>query len=65
LLLHAKELDKLERKTSTKGVTLVPLKFYFKGNKVKVLIGIAKGKKSHDKRETIKERDIKREMERE
>lgn len=65
LLLHAKELDKLERKTNTKGVTLIPLKFYFKGNKVKVLIGIAKGKKSHDKRETIKERDIKREMDRE
>lgn len=65
LLLHTKELQKLERKTSTKGVTLIPLKFYFKGNKVKVLIGIAKGKKSHDKRETIKERDIKREMERE
>ncbi len=65
LLLHAKELAKLSQKTQTKGVTIVPLQFYFKGNKVKVLLGIAKGKKSHDKRETIKERDIKREMERE
>ena len=65
LLLHARELKKLSQKTQTKGITIVPLRFYFKGNKVKVLLGIAKGKRSYDKRETIKERDIKRDMERE
>ncbi len=64
LLLHKKELSKLATKLKTKGITVVPLSIYFKGNKVKVLLGIAKGKKSYDKRESIKERDIKREMER-
>lgn len=65
LLLHARELRKLGQKTATKGVTIVPLKIYFKGNKVKVMLGIAKGKRSYNKRESIKERDIKRERERE
>jgi SsrA-binding protein len=65
LLLHAKELKKLEQRTLSKGITLVPMRFYFKGNRVKVLIGLARGKKSHDKREAIKERDMKRDMERE
>lgn len=64
LLLHARELRKLAQRTATKGVTIVPLKVYFKGNKVKVLLGIAKGKRSYDKRESIRERDIKREQER-
>lgn len=64
LLIHAKELKKLAPKLATKGITLVPLSIYFKGNKVKVLLGIARGKKSHDKREAIKERDIKRDMDR-
>ena len=58
LLLHKKEILKLE------GYTLVPLKIYFVKNKAKVLIGVAKGKKNYNKKETIKERDIKREMER-
>jgi SsrA-binding protein len=65
LLIHKKEFSKLAPKLATKGITMIPLSIYFKGNKVKVSLGIAKGKKSHDKRETIKERDIKREMDRE
>lgn len=65
LLLHARELRKLAQRAATKGVTIVPVKMYFKGNKVKVLLGIAKGKRSHDKRESIKERDVRRDMERE
>ena len=65
LLLHRREIDKLSGKLQTKGLTLVPLKVYFKNGKIKVEIGLAKGKKNFDKRRTIKERDIKREMERE
>ncbi len=65
LLIHRRELDKLAPKLATKGITLVPLSIYFKGNKVKVSLGIAKGKKSYDKRETIKARDVKRELDRE
>jgi SsrA-binding protein len=65
LLAHQKEIKKLKVKTRDKGVTLVPVRAYFKGNKIKILIGLAKGKKAYDKRETIKERDMKREMSRE
>lgn len=61
LLLHKKEILKLRDKIELNGNTLVPLKLYFKGNKVKILLGLAKGKKTYDKRETIKERDLKRE----
>ena len=63
LLLHKSEIKKLHDKVKIKleGLTLVPLKLYFKKNKVKVLIGICKGKKLFDKRETIKERDLERE----
>jgi SsrA-binding protein len=64
LLLHAREIQKLIGKLKDKGYTLVPLRLYFKGNKVKVSLGLARGKKSFDKRETIKARDIKREMSR-
>lgn len=60
LLLHKKEILKLNDKIKLQGLTLVPLKMYFKKNKVKVLLGIAKGKKNYDKRESIKERDLKR-----
>ena len=63
LLLHKKEILKLRDKISLQGLTLVPLKVYFVKNKVKVLIGLAKGKKTYDKRESIKERDIKRNLE--
>ncbi len=61
LLLHKKEILKFNDKISKEGLTLVPLKLYFKKNKVKILLGLCKGKKNYDKRETIKERDLKRE----
>ena len=61
LLLHKKEIKKLKEKVSTEGLTLIPLKIYFKKNYVKVLIGLCKGKKLYDKRASIKERDLKRE----
>ena len=61
LLLHKREILKLEEKVNQEGCTLVPLKLYFKKNKVKILLGLCKGKKTFDKRETIKERDLKRE----
>lgn len=62
LLLNKREIKKIKEKIDLDGNTLVPLKLYFKNGKAKILIGIAKGKKNYDKRETIKERDIKREM---
>ena len=64
LLLHKKEIYKLRDKLEVEGYTIVPLKIYFVKNKAKVLLGVAKGKKNYNKKETIKERDIKREMER-
>ena len=62
LLLNKKEILKLRDKITLNGNTLVPLKLYFKNNRVKILLGLAKGKKLYDKRETIKERDIQREV---
>jgi len=62
LLAHSKEIEKLERKTREKGFTLIPLKFYLKGSLVKVEVGLCKGKKLYDKRETIKERDMDRDQ---
>ncbi len=64
LLLHKEEIRKLVSKISQKGFTLIPLKIYFVRGKAKVLIGLAKGKKAYDKRETIKEKESKREVER-
>ena len=61
LLLHAHEIRKLVGKTVEKGMTLVPLRMYFKDRKVKMAIGLAKGKQLHDKRETIKQRETERE----
>lgn len=63
LLLHKKEILKLRDKVELQGLTLIPLKIYFKKNKAKVLLGLAKGKKTYDKRESIKERDVKRNLE--
>lgn len=63
LLLHKKEILKLKSKLEEEGYTLVPLKIYFVKGRAKVLIGLAKGKKNYNKKEVIKERDIKREME--
>ena len=59
LLLHKKEILKLKKEIELDGITLIPTKIYLKKNKVKVEIGIAKGKKNYDKRESIKERDLK------
>lgn len=65
LLLHKKEIIKLKQKLELAGFALVPIKLYFKGNKAKILLGVAKGKKNYDKRETIKERDIERSLKKE
>lgn len=62
LLMHKKEILKIDQKIKLQGYTLIPLKLYFKNNKAKILIGLCKGKKNYDKRETIKERDLKREL---
>lgn len=59
LLLHKKEILKLNQKIEREGYTLIPLKIYFKKNKVKVLLGVCKGKKNYDKREALKDKDIK------
>lgn len=64
LLMHREEINKLIGKTQTKGLTLVPLKMYFKNGKVKVELGLATGKKAHDKRATIKEREVNRDLQR-
>ena len=60
LLLHKDEIIKINDKISIKGFTLVPLRLYFKNGKAKLEIGVAKGKHTYDKKESIKERDIKR-----
>lgn len=62
LLLNKKEILKLKDMVVLNGHTLIPLKAYFKNGRLKILIGVCKGKKNYDKRETIKERDIKREI---
>ncbi|MGF1491621.1 MAG: SsrA-binding protein SmpB [Microcoleaceae cyanobacterium] len=62
LLLHRQEINKLLGQVEQKGLTLVPLKMYLKNGRVKVDIGLARGKKLHDKRQSIKERDDKRAM---
>ena len=62
LLLHKKEIKHISKEVEVNGLTIVPLKLYFKDSKLKVLIGICKGKKTFDKRETIKQRDIDREV---
>lgn len=64
LLLHNREIRELEKAVDRKGYTLVPLKVYFKKGYAKLLLGVAKGKKKHDKREDIKEQDMKRELNR-
>lgn len=65
LLLHRYEINKIEGKLQEKGLTLVPLKVYFKGSLVKVEIGVARGKKLYDKRQDIAKKDQRREAERE
>ena len=65
LLLHKDEIKRLHRKTEEKGYTLIPLSFYFKNGRVKVELGLCKGKKTFDKRADIRERDLKRDISRE
>jgi len=62
LLMHKKEIKKLNNRVTLEGNTLIPLKIYFVRGRAKVLIGLCKGKKNYDKRETIKKRDTEREM---
>lgn len=65
LLLHKSEIRKLGSKLQEKGLTLIPLSVYFKGSLVKVKVGLCKGKKLYDKRETLAKKDQKRDIERE
>jgi SsrA-binding protein len=65
LFLHREEIKRITRKVEEKGYTLIPLSFYFKKSRVKVELGLCKGKKAYDKRADIRERDIKREVSRE
>lgn len=64
LLLHRQEIKRLTGKVAERGFTLVPLKLYFKNGKVKVLLGLGKGKTTHDKRKTIQKRESDRELRR-
>lgn len=64
LLLHKKELMKLQAKAAQKGYSVIPLKLYFKNGRAKAEIGLAKGKKQYEKRETIKKKEADREIER-
>jgi SsrA-binding protein len=63
LLLHQHEIRRLVSKIKEKGLTLIPLRLYFRGGKAKIELALAKGKKSYDKRETIRKRDLDREAE--
>jgi len=65
LLLHRRELDRWSGAVATRGVACVPLSLYFKGSRVKAEIALVKGKKQHDKRDAIRDRDLKREADRE
>jgi SsrA-binding protein len=65
LLLHRRELDRWSSAVATKGVACVPLSLYFKGSRIKAEIALVKGKKQHDKRDAIRDRDLKREADRE
>ena len=62
LLLHKKEIKKLEQEVELNGNTLIPIKLYLKNNRVKISLAVCKGKKNYDKRESIKERDIRRDV---
>ena len=64
LLMHKREIVRLASQVAEKGLTLVPLRLYFKEGRVKVEIGLCRGKKLHDKRESVKEQEAKRDMDR-
>ena len=63
LLLHRREIGRLLGKVAERGLTLIPLRLYFKGGRAKLEIGLARGKKLHDKRSALRERETRREME--
>lgn len=63
-MLHKDEIKKLRRKVDEKGYTLIPIDFYLKDGRLKVTLGVCKGKKNYDKRATIKERDTERDVRR-
>ena len=65
LLMHKREIMRLHGLVAQKGVSLIPLSLYFSGSRVKVEVGLCRGKKLYDKRETIKQRDVQRSAERE
>ena len=65
LLLHKEEIKRLNRKVEEKGYTLIPIEFYLKNGRVKVALGVCKGKKQYDKRAAIKDRDVQRDIQRE
>ena len=65
LLLHKEEIKRLSRRVDEKGCTLIPLDFYLKNGRVKVTLGVCKGKKMYDKRAAIKDRDVQRDIQRE
>jgi SsrA-binding protein len=65
LLLHRREITRLSGKVKEKGLTLIPLSLYLKGNRIKVELGLARGRRAHSRKEAIKERDIRREASRE
>ena len=62
LLLHRRQILKLDQSIAHGGLSVIPLRVYLKGNMIKVELGLAKGKKAHDKRASLKEKDLKREM---
>jgi len=64
LLVHAKEVEELRLKTEAKGLTLIPLRLYLKGGRIKLALGICRGKAAHDKRETLKQKALRRDLER-
>ena len=64
LLVHSKEIRELQLKTEAKGLTLVPLKVYLKHGKIKVDLGVCRGKQLHDKRDALKKKDLRRDLER-
>ena len=64
LLLKAREVERLRKKSAEKGLTLVPLKLYFRGPWVKLELGVARGRKRHDKRHALKERQDRRDVQR-
>ena len=64
LLAHSKEIDELRLKSEAKGLTLIPLKIYLKNGRVKVAVGVCRGKALHDKRDSIKEKAMRRDLER-